>query len=83
MEDTEQGDYTELWKRLISVIDKQLQANTRQKRIAQNIIDKYNNKLNIILDEKTINEIVDLFVDLEALMAEQRAIYDALFGLED
>ena len=83
MEDKEQGDYTELWKRLISVIDKQLQINTREKQIAQNVIEKYNNKRNVLLDEKTINETVDLFIDIEALVAEQRAIYDALFGLED
>ena len=83
MEVKEQGDYTELWKRLLTVIDKKIDMNTREKQIAQDIINRYYKRLEVILEEKTINEIVDLFVDLEALTAEQRAIYDALFGLED
>jgi hypothetical protein len=83
MASEEQADYTELWKRLISVIDKQLQMNTRQKQLAQDVIDRYNRKQNIVLDKNNINEMVERFVEVEALLAEQRAIYDALFGLED
>lgn len=83
MEAREQGDYTELWKRLITVIDKQEHMNARQKQIAQGVIENYNKKKKVVLFDKDINEIIDLFVDSEALVAEQRAIYDALFGLED
>ncbi len=83
MESSGQGEYTELWKRLVSVIDKQQQMNARQREIAQKVIEKYDRQPNAMLEEKTIVEIVDLFVELEALVAEQRAIYDALFGLEE
>ena len=83
MEDNEQKSSEQLWKELLDITNKQLEANTQLKQILEPFIGASSRRKGAILNEELINRVQDLFVELEALQAEERAVYHNLFGTKE
>ena len=83
MEDNEQKSSEQLWKELFDITNKQLETNTQLKQILEPFIAASSRRKGAILNEELVNRVQDLFVELEALQAEERAVYHNLFGTKE
>ena len=83
MEDSEQKSPEQLWKELLDIINRQLEINNQLKDIAESFTETSAKSKGTVLTEETAGKVQDLFVELEALMAEERSICHNLLGIED
>ena len=83
MEDNEQKSSEQLWKELLDITNKQLEANTQLKQILEPFIAASSRRKGAILNEELGSRVQDLFVELEALQAEARAVYHSLLGTKE
>jgi len=74
------GDF---WKEFLNIINKQMEVNTELKDIVENITKALSQKKASDLTEERINKIQDLFIEIESLLAEERAVYHSLFGNDE
>ena len=80
MEDNERKSAEQLWKEFLDIINKQLEINTQLKDIAERFAGTSSEKREEVLTEEIANKVRDLFIELEALQGEERAVYHSLFG---
>lgn len=73
----------DLWKEFLNIINKQLEVNTELKDIVENITKASSQKEASDLSEERVNKIQDLFIEMESLLAEERAVYHSLFGIDE
>ena len=83
MEDSEQKSPEQLWKELLDIINRQLEINNQLKDIAESFVDTSAKGKGTVLTEEMAGKVQDLFVELEALVAEERPICHNLLGIED
>lgn len=72
----------QLWEELFSLIEKQLEINSKLKEIVEPLA-RASSKKGVTLTEEQANKAKELFVELEALQAQERPIYHSLLGTED
>ena len=83
MEDNEQKSTEQLWIEFLEIIDKQLERNTRLREIVEPFAETWSRRKGTALTEEITSEVKDLFIEIEALLGEERAIYHSLFGIEE
>ena len=83
MEDDEQKSPEQLWQEFLDITNKQLAINTELKDIAERFTGTSPERREEVLTEETASKVRDLFIELEALQGEERAVYHSLFGSED
>jgi len=82
MEDNEEKSKEQLWKDLLDITDKQIKIDTQLREIMESIAGASTKDKGITSTEETLNKVQDLFVELEALHAEGRALFHKLFETE-
>jgi len=83
MENNEQKNAAELWQEFLNIISRQLEISTELKNIVENFAGVSPQKTASDLSEEQANKVRDLFVEMEALMGEERAVYHSLFGVDE
>ena len=83
MEDSEQKSTEQLWGEFLEIINKQLERNTQLKEIIERFAGTSPERKEMVLTEEVASEVRDLFIEIEALLGEERAIYHSLFGIEE
>ena len=81
MENNEQKSTEQLWKEFLETINKQLERNTRLREIVQPFAETSSGRKGTALTEEIASKVKDLFIEIEALLGEERAIYHTLFGI--
>ena len=83
MENNEQKTQTELWQEFPNIISRQLEISTELKNIIENFAGASSHKTAPDLSEEQANKLRGLFVEMEALTGEERAVYHSLFGIDE
>jgi len=83
MEDKEQKNVDDLWKKFLDIINKQLEVNTELKDIVEDFTKAVSPKTAQDSTGEKINRIQDLLIETESSLGEERAIYHSLFGIEE
>jgi len=83
MEGDEQKNTEQLWKELLDMLNKQLEINTQLKDIVEGFAETSSKSKGTVLTEEMADKVQGLFIELEALMGKERAIYHDLLGTED
>ena len=83
MEDNEQKSTEQLWEEFLEIIDKQLDRNTQLKAIVERFAGTSAKTKGTVLTDEMTSKVKDLFIEIEALLGEERAIYHSLFGIEE
>jgi hypothetical protein len=83
MEDNEEKSREQLWKDLLDITEKQMKINTQLREIMEPIVGASTERKGVTSTEETVSKMRDLFVELEALHAEERALFHKLFGTEE
>ena len=83
MEDNEQKSSEQLWQELFDITNKQLETHSQLKQILEPLTGASSRKKGVILNEEMYSRVQDIFIELEALQAEARAVYHNLFGTKE
>jgi len=83
MENNEQKSSEQLWKELFDITNKQLEINTQLREIMEPFVVASSERKGEISTEEMVNKVQDLFIELEALQAEARAVFHKLFGNDE
>ncbi len=83
MEESEQKSREQLWGELLDVINRQLAMNNKIKEVMVPSTGASSRRKKIALTDEAFDNVRELFIELEALQAEGRAIYHTLFGTEE
>ncbi|HUU64820.1 MAG TPA: hypothetical protein VMW37_01790 [Dehalococcoidales bacterium] len=83
MEDNEEKSSEQLWKDLLDITEKQIKINTQLREIMEFIVGASTERKGVTSTEETVSKARDLFVELEALHAEGRALFHKLFETEE
>ena len=88
MEDMEEKDVgqksaQQLAKELLEVLNKQLETHTQLKETVESLVTALARGKEVVSNEEMVDKVKDLFIDAEALQAEERAIFHQLFPSED
>jgi hypothetical protein len=83
MEDNEQKSSEQLWQELFDITNEQLETHTQLKQILEPLTGASSRKKGAILNEEVFSRVQDIFIELEALQAEARAVYHNLFGTKE
>jgi len=79
-EKNEVRDKEQIWKDLLEIIDRQLEINNQLREIVEPFAGASSKKKQAVLTEEMANKAKEIFVELEALQAQERPIYHNLFG---
>ncbi|MBL7125778.1 MAG: hypothetical protein ISS58_01030 [Dehalococcoidales bacterium] len=82
MEESEQKSAEQLWKELLDIVERQLEVNTQLKDVIGSVTGASSSKKEAILTDEVANRVQDLFIEFEALLAEERAVFHSLFKTE-
>ena len=82
MENAEQKSSEDLWKKLLEIINKQLDTNMKLKEIIETSVASSSGSSGLNPTEEIVNEIKDLVIGAESLQAEERAVFYQLFGVD-
>lgn len=80
--DMEQKRAEQLGQGLLGLIGKQLEIKKQLKEMLEPLLGARSKHKAPILDEETIKTITDLFIEDEALQAEERAVFHQLFPID-
>ena len=83
MEDSEQESTEQLWKEFLEITNKQLEKHTRLREIIEPFAETSGKGKGTILTEEMTSEVKGIFIEIEALLGEERAVYHSLFGTEE
>jgi hypothetical protein len=83
MGDNEEKSREQLWQDLLDITDKQMKINTQLREIIEFIAGASTERKGVTSTEETVSKARDLFVELEALRAEERALFHKLFETEE
>ena len=83
MEDKEPKNVADLWREFLDIINKQLEVHNELKNIVENFTKASSPKTSPDLTGEQIEKIQELFIEMESLLGEERAIYHSLFGIEE
>jgi len=78
----ELADREQRWKELFGIIEEQLEIINKLKEIVEPLASSGSNK-GVASTEERVSEAKDLFIELEALQAQERPIYHSLLETED
>ena len=83
MEENEQKSSEQCWKELLDIINRQMEINTQLKSFIEAMIGTSTEGMGVTVNEEKVEELQNLFIELESLQAQERALYHSLFGDEE
>ena len=83
MEVNEQESPAQLWEEFLEITKKQLERHTRLREIIEPFAESSGKGKGTTLTEEMTSEVKDIFIEIEALLGEERAVYHSLFGTEE
>ena len=83
MEENEQKSSEQCWKELLDIINRQMEINTQLKSFIEAMIGTSTEGMGVTVNKEKVEELQNLFIELESLQAQERALYHSLFGDEE
>ena len=83
MEDNEEKSREQLWQDLLDITEKQMKINTQLREIIEPIASASTERKRVTSPEEIVSKTRDLFIELEALHAQGRALFHKLLETEE